>query len=46
MNDSHSDWRSRAAAVVNSLLRLAWGVERDAPPAPQVLVERSRGPAA
>ena len=46
MNDTHTDWPARALAIVNSLLRLAWGLEPDARPAPQVLVERSAGPAA
>jgi hypothetical protein len=45
-HDTRTDWRTRAVAVVNSLLRIAWGVERCAPPAPQVLEERSGGPAA
>jgi hypothetical protein len=46
MTDSHTGWRTRAAAVVSSLLRVAWGLEPEGPRAPQVLVERSSGPAA
>jgi hypothetical protein len=46
MHGTPTDWQERAIELVRSLIRVVWGLEPAARPAPAVLVERTRGPAA